>query len=117
MKVKGLRAWYADGSVHTAPPGHWAALPDDGVLAIVLYFDETTPAGLPLRRIMSGHDFYFKAPGPGGEIYGESHSQRITEPTADILRRYPGASVKYGKWTDDDTMRRVDKEAADSREL
>lgn len=113
MKVKGLRAWYADGSVHTAPPGHWAALPDDGVLAVVLYFDEQTPSGHPLRRTMMGHDFYFKAPGPFGVIFAEA-----TYTTTDnIARRYPGAEIKLGMWTDDDTIQRIQEEASNSREL
>ncbi len=117
MKVMGWRAWYADGAVYSSLDMDWDALPDDGVISVVLYFDEPTPAGSPLRRIMEGHDFYFKAAGPGGPIYGETHNQRQPDPMADIARRYPGASIKRGMWTDEDTMRRIQNQAMAAKEM
>lgn len=78
----------------------WRALPDDGVLTVMLWFDDGT------RRVEQGNDFYFATP---DGVYGHNdHPQEETE------RRYPGASVKRGKWTTDAEMHRVAAEAIEA---
>ena len=101
MKVLGWRAWYDTGKVYSSKETAWEDLPGDGVLAVRLYFDQQAPDGTPLARVMLGGtgDYYFCAPGPQGPVYGCNNDQ--PEETG---QRYPGASLKRGKWTDEATM-------------
>lgn len=101
MKIQWC-AWYTGGRIFRGTtPEEFAALPDDGVLAVVLAFNDGT------RRYLMGDDFYWTAPGCGGPIY--AHATHNVTP-ASIAERYPGASIKRGRWTDDGTMRCVQQE-------
>jgi hypothetical protein len=101
MKVIGWKVWADDGQVYSSKEYPWEKVPGDGLLGMVVYFDEKAPDGNPLRRVAYGGncDYYFRAPGPVGPIYGHSNDDPET-----ITTRYPGASVKRGKWTDEATM-------------
>lgn len=94
-----FRAWYTEGRVYE---GHgyddWCALPDDGVLTVMLYHADGT------RRVEQGNDYYWATP---DGIYGHSDDQQIED-------RYPGASVKRGKWTTDEEMGHVARVAIES---
>ncbi len=116
MKVIGWKAWYTDGSVYDSKQTIWQDLPDDGAVSVVLYFDEVDHSGKPIRRTLEGSDYYFMAPGLNDNIYGESFAQVRYDVVKDIARRHPGASIKRGKWTDDETMRRISKEAQEANE-
>lgn len=95
----GWRVWYADGASYSSADISWDVLPDDGVIVLVLYEDFFGPDGKPRREIQSGADYYFCAPGAHGMIYG------FNALGPDVIRkRYPGASVKSGKWTDRATL-------------
>lgn len=104
MRVVAWRAWYTEGRRFI---GHsledWdTLLPDDGVLTVMLFFDDGT------RRVEQGDDYYWAAPAAdGGVIY--AHGSR--ESAEEIAERYPGASIKRGKWTTDGEMHRVADEA------
>lgn len=103
MTVIGWKVWFADGRVAAgATPEEWAALPEDGVLIVMLYYDEFTEADpeLRYRRILQGNDSYWLSRGEADHIYGQSD-----EAAAAICERYPGAVVKRGKWTDDESYR------------
>lgn len=110
MKVIGWRAWYADGSKYDSKTTNWRDLPDDGVLIIVLYFDDKRPDGKPLRRINSGVDWYFKARGLKGSIYG------LNNDTSEENKKRYGEDVllKQGKWTDESIMYQAEKEATEA---
>jgi hypothetical protein len=96
------RAWYTGRRVFFGEGlEDWRALPDDGVLTVMLYHEDGT------RRVQQGNDFYFAAPSDAGEVFG--HSDDL-----DIEGRYPGASVKRGMWTTDAEMGRVGREAIES---
>lgn len=112
MRVIAWRAFYRGSRVYTSERTVWEDLPGDGVLSIVLYFDEAAPSRDPLRRIMEGSDYYFRAPGESGPIFG--HSDETPE---SIRRRYPGASIKRGQWTDDETMHRITQQARAARKI
>src|SRR5690348_5992396 len=113
MTVIGWRAWYFDGSDYTSREIAWYDLPADGVVAVRVYFDQQAPDGSPLSRIMLGGncDYYFCAPGPQGPIYGHSN-----DPPEEMEARYPGASIKRGKWTDETTMYEVQDLALGAKE-
>lgn len=112
--VIGWKAWYADGSVYVGKSREdWAALPDDGVLVVMLYHDELVESyarpefeGQRSRRIMSGNDCYWISDGPADHIYGQADAS-----PEQVRERYPGALVKTGRFTDDDTFKRVQEEA------
>lgn len=110
MKVIGWRAWYADGSKYDSETTEWRDLPDDGVLIIVLYFDDKRPDGKPLRRINSGVDWYFKATGLKGSIYGLNNDT----PEENKKRYGEDISLKQGKWTDEPIMYQAEKEAMEA---
>lgn len=96
--VDHWRAWYTEGRVFDGQGFEdWLALPDDGVLTVMLWFEDGT------RRVEQGNDQYWATP---EGIYAHSD-----DPTEEIERRYPGASVKRGKWTTDAEMQRVAAEA------
>ena len=101
-KVLGLIVWYDDGQVfRVVNEAEWAALPDDGLVEAVIYFDDGR------RNTLGAMDWYFYAPHPDGPIYG---SDIYTTPD-EIRRRYPGAIVKRGKWVPEETMARITAEA------
>lgn len=103
-RVVGWRIWYSDGKVYDS--NGTGEVPRDGVLAVVLYY----PKGM--KRIMTGSDYYFYAPGYGGRpIFGQSSAG---DSRNEIEARYPAAVVLRGKWTDDETMHRLDKIIIDS---
>jgi len=108
MKVIGWRVWYADGSKCDSAATKWKDLPDDGVLIIVLYFDEKRSDGKPLRRINSGVDWYFRVKGPKGFIYGQNNDT----PEENKKRYGKDISLKRGKWADDATMQQAEREAS-----
>jgi hypothetical protein len=99
--VVRFKVWYVGGaSTEGESFADWQALPDDGVLSVMLWHEDGT------RRVMQGNDFYFATP---GGVYGHNdHPQQETE------RRYPGASVKRGMWTTDEIMEKVSQEAMES---
>lgn len=108
MKVIGWRAWYADESRYDSKATRWEDLPDDGVLVVVLYFDENRPDGKPLRRINSGVDWYFRAKGLKGFIYGQNNDT----PEENKKRYGDDILLKRGKWADDSMMHRAEREAS-----
>ncbi len=110
MKVIGWRAWYADGAVFDNAKTEWDDLPADGVITIVVYFDQPAPSGAPLRRILDSSDWYFRAPDGGDWIYG--HNNDDPEETK---RRYPGASLKRGRWTTDCRIKEIETAAMQAR--
>ncbi len=96
MKVIGWHAWYADGSQYDSKDLTWCDLPDDGVVVIYLYKEGG------YRESMCGFDHYFKA----GNVYGFNNDS-----IKEIKKRYPGASVKKGKWVSHEDMERIQQDA------
>lgn len=107
MKVIGWRTWYADGKKYNSKDMRWNDLPDDGVLVIMLYFDNKT------RRIMDGSSWYFRVKDKsGGFIYGENDDS----PEENRKRYGESISLKRGKWTTEKIMQDFQKEAMDAKE-
>lgn len=107
MKVIGWRGWYADGSKYDSGTTKWRDLPADGVLVIMLYFDNKT------RRIMDGSSWYFRAKHKSGEfIYGENDDS----PEENRKRYGKSISLKRGQWTIEKFMEDCQKEAMAAKE-
>lgn len=85
-------------------------LPDDGCLALVLFYSSTKPDGSPRRMLLNGYDTYFIAAGMHSDIYGCDIDQRERNTIDDIKRRYDHVSIKRGIWTDEITMDMVQAE-------
>jgi len=136
-KVIAWKAWYSDGKVYRSESLDWSDLPDDGVVAINLYYDKLTPAGDAYRRFMQGSDYYFRVIQEDGSIiYGQSSlhvlpkgkivangktggkkklpkGAVISESRESIVERYPSAEIKMGKWVSDKEIDRIVVEAGE----
>jgi hypothetical protein len=91
--VVGVRGWYVGGVVIdtlTTPDLHdW---PADGVLVLMLYFDNEAAPDVPYRQVMMGNDSYFHVPSSG--VYGHSD-----ESVAEIKSRYGDETIVLrGMW-------------------
>jgi hypothetical protein len=103
LRVERWRIWFDDGSVHDGRTlDDWTALPDDGVLGLVLFYEREGN-----RRIASGNDWYWAFAGPRDTVYAHADE--------DPRRRYPSAVVKRGRWTDDLTIDLVNQAMAEAR--
>lgn len=102
--VVGWKAYMVTGQVYAGRTlADWRDLPDDGVLVVMLYYDKFCTQGQTrYRRILQGNDWYFIAPGVLDQVYGHGN-----ESPDEIARRYPGAVVKRGQWTDDTHYQQV----------
>jgi len=109
-KVLAWKVWYADGSKHIGKTREeWEILPDDGILVIILYYDEFATDGITrYRRVLQGSDFYWLSSGERDHIYGQTSN--IQETSEWIEQRYPDALVKAGRWVDDDTFKQIIEE-------
>lgn len=94
MNVEGWRAYYTDGRAFDSATHDWVDLPDDGLLVLVIYYDRWSGDGTVQQRMtLDGDDHYFHV--PGTELFGCNN-----DPIEEIERRFPGAVVKRGKWTE-----------------
>lgn len=95
MDMIAWKAWFSGGRSWCSSGTPWEDLPEEGVIGVVIVFDDGT------RRNMTGSDMYWMV-----ELLGKPtlcqglHDDRPAE-------RYPGASIKRGVWTSDEEMRRV----------
>lgn len=107
MRTFAWKAWYTGGRAFCSDGTDWADLPDDGVLGIVVVFDEVSqPSGERFRRLVSGSDLYWMVDLLGSPtICQGAHEDRPD-------KRYPGAMIKRGTWTSDEDMQRVNAEMA-----
>lgn len=88
-------AWYVGGSTFEGGRDEWGALPDDGVLAVKVCFNDGT------ARVCSGNDWY-------GLLQTSSDSFTIIHNNnEDNEKRYPNAVFKRGKWTSEEEMQAV----------
>lgn len=109
QRVAGWRIWYTDDRVFDSDEADWRALPDDGVLTLVIYYDEFSGRDNSVRQrlILNGQDWYFYD--PGTDVFGAN-----SDPLETNKERYPDAVFKRGKWTTRAEYERVRKRARDS---
>lgn len=89
------RAFYDDDRVFNSEDTEWKDLPYDGVQLVTVYL----PQG---ERHISGQDYYFKA----GDVIGGN-----SDPPSTTRKRYPGVSIKRGRWTSDERMAEIKRRA------
>lgn len=97
MVVIGHRIWFADGKVLDSKALSWKDMPKEGVLVIMVYYAELTPAGKPFRRVIYSHDFYSKT---GDEFTVSDKSE------TDVKQKDPDAK-KFGLVSDDQMEKTV----------
>ena len=96
--VARWRAWYTEARVFDGETfADWQALPEDGLLCVMVLFEDGT------SRYAAGNNYYWSTP--------DLCCAHSNDPLAEIEDRYPGASVKRGKWTSEAEMKRVHDEA------
>lgn len=118
MTIRGFRCWYVDdisSDGYTVTSGRtladWEALPNDGLLCVMVYFGTDAPSGKPLRRVATGSDYYFLFTATDGNwTIGDS-----SENPDQIRARYPNAIIKRGMWTSDSLMEEVNRHSMASR--
>jgi hypothetical protein len=91
----GWKAWYIGGRVYESASSSWGDLPDDGVLAVKVFFNDNT------SRNCNGNDQY------GLLILSPDSWTIIHNNNEDNLERYPNAIWKRGKWTSEEEMNAV----------
>lgn len=92
-----FRAWYTGGRVYEGDSSDWGKMPDDGVLAVKVFFNDGT------ARNCSGNDWYGLLLFDGGE-WTVIHNNN-----EDNLERYPTALWKRGQWTSEAEMHEVER--------
>lgn len=104
-KAVGWRIWYSEDRVYEGDAEtSWDALPDDGFLVAMIYFDNGT------RRIACGSDYYFSFLTPKGPVYGQTN-----DPPEAILARYPQGKIKRGLWVSDHEMKAAETAAMSAK--
>ena len=79
-------AWYDSGFVYHSPEWTWEELPEDGMQFLLVYH-------MPVTRTLYGDDFYFRAEGPDGHIFGSNRDD-----PEETRKRYKNAIIKRGRW-------------------
>ena len=103
MKNIGWAVFYEDGS-YTSKNINFESLPRDGVLCMAVFEDRLTPNGYHQRALYQAYDYYFRAEGRRGFIYGCVNEARERDTLKDIQDRYKNPIILRGKWTDRETL-------------
>ena len=94
--ITGWRAYFHDGTIRTSKTfTTWNDLPIDGMLGLVVYFDDNTK-----RRSTGGDYFYLDTT---TDKYGMDKGNQV-----DLAVKYPAAFLVRGIWTDDENMKRIE---------
>lgn len=89
-RVIGWKAYYADGNVYNSKDSKWGDIPDDGLVALLLFQSDVDRFGRPIRVIRNGSDWYFS---DGDQLFGSN-----SDPDYINQYRYPQCQFKRGKW-------------------
>lgn len=97
QKSARIHVWYDGGRKFSGGKSIWKGLPEDGVLAVQVEFNDG------LKRNCVGDDWYGLMPHADGSwtIIHNSLSQAENE------KRYPNVVWKRGRWTSDAEIHRV----------
>ena len=95
QKAVRFKAWYIGGKVYEGDSSAWGKMPDDGVLAVKVYFNDGT------ARNCNGNDWY-------GLLLFDDQSWTIAHNNnEDNAKRYPTGLWKRGQWTSEQEMNAV----------
>lgn len=99
----GWKAWFTEGRTFTSKDSNWEDLPNDGVLAVLVF------EGGIYTRYADGQDYYFMHE---GTICCNNDTLETNK------KRYPDVkNFKRGKWTSDENMKRIQQEARQQKSL
>lgn len=102
-RVIGWIVYYGDREI-SSHDTDFRDLPKDGVIGMVLFEDRKTPAGINVKAIYKGFDYYFKAKGLVDYIYGCDVDIREVNRSEEISERYDDAVILRGIWVDNETL-------------
>ena len=102
--IVGWKIWYTNNRVYSSHDITWHDLPDDGVLFLILYRDQTyMDSGVEkrYRTRLHAYDFY----GSDGDqmFMGNNDSLRRNK------KRYPGLMFKEGIWVSDSEFQKIEQ--------
>jgi len=108
VKAIGWRLWYVGGATFDHHSGSWADAPYDGVLEMMVYYDQQDGQGRPCRLGLAG-DWYFS---DGDQLFG------CNDDTLEENRqRYPQACFKRGRWAESAEYHATHKRASEDYEV
>jgi len=109
MQVAGWKAWYTQHRVYRSAIDRWEDLPKEGVLFVMVFFDEFASNGERYREALSGNRRYIMATGSSGEIFLKTSLWKEEK----LLNTYDTKSewIKEGIWDDETTVKQVHDEA------
>lgn len=97
MKVDKWILWYDDGSRIDSTQMSWEAAKQEGVVHLLVLFDDGTSRGC------SGQDLYWMNDFGDGLIYAHDNDRDT------LLRRFPW--VKFGRWASDHRLQSAIQDA------
>jgi hypothetical protein len=101
QKAVRFKAWYIGGFFFEGDSSAWGEMPDDGMLAVKVFFNDDT------ARNCAGNDWY------GLLVLSPDSWTVIHNNNTDNDKRYPTALWKRGKWTTEDEMHQVIQKMSD----
>ena len=114
FKVKSFKIWYKGGKKWSSvSDGRWDFAPDDGVIGIMVYFEDHVPPGQGKernsRQYYSGGDIYFS---DGDQLFGYNRDDMLVNE-----KRYPQCTFKRGVWVSVEEYHEVNQMASDDKEF
>lgn len=94
--ITGWRAYFHDGAIRTSKTfTSWSDLPTDGMIGLVVYFDDGT------KRRSTGGDYFYLDTLIGK--YGMDKGGQVG-----LAVKYPATFLVRGMWTDDENMKKME---------
>ena len=102
--IVGWKIWYTNNRVYSSHDITWEELPDDGVLFLILYRDQTYMDNGVEKRYRTRLHAY--------DWYGSDGDQMFMGNNDSLPRnkqRYPGLMFKEGIWVSDTEFSRIEQ--------
>ena len=112
MKVAGWKAWYTQNRVYRSSDDIWEDLPKEGILLLLVFFDEFSTTGIRYKEIIQGNRRYFKSIGSSGNEFYKGSLWNEKK----LLKTYSTKTewIKEGIYDDDATIQRITNEALEA---
>ena len=109
MRVEEWKAWYTQNRVYRSSVDNWEDLPKEGILLLLIFFDERAAHGGRYKEIIHGNRRYFKSIGSSGSEFfkGSLWNEKKLLKTYDTKPEW----IKEGIYDDDETIKLIVNEA------